>query len=132
MNIKQDSEVQIDLPRARYGNRPYTSQPGGCGQPGEYIHLTPDYLLNINGSVNTFGRPEKLFVTQWAHLRYGVFEEFGTAGDPIYPLFYRSSTLDVKLSIAPNTCHNINPRFSVKYIHLHIISLIICKPVIIY
>ncbi len=31
-------------------NVPYTLQSGGCGQPGEYIHFTPDYILNMSQS----------------------------------------------------------------------------------
>ena len=30
-----------------YGERPYTVQTGGCGELGEYIHVTPDYLLKV-------------------------------------------------------------------------------------
>ena len=32
---------------SQHGDVPYTVQSGGCAQPGEYIHLTPDYLHNI-------------------------------------------------------------------------------------
>ena len=27
-----------------WGDKPYTLQPGMCGQEGDYIHLTPDYI----------------------------------------------------------------------------------------
>lgn len=36
----------MDVSNAVYGNQPYTEQPGGCGDPGRYIHLTPDYLTD--------------------------------------------------------------------------------------
>ena len=29
-----------------WGDTPYTLQPGGCGEEGDYIHLTPSFLLN--------------------------------------------------------------------------------------
>ncbi|KAK8733586.1 hypothetical protein OTU49_006374, partial [Cherax quadricarinatus] len=38
------SDIRVDLPHAIYKNQPYTEQPGECGEPGEYIHLTPEYL----------------------------------------------------------------------------------------
>ena len=27
-----------------WGDEPYTLQPGMCGQEGDYIHLTPNYI----------------------------------------------------------------------------------------
>lgn len=42
----QSSEIRVDVSNAAYGGQPYTDQPGGCGVPGRYIHLTPEYLLN--------------------------------------------------------------------------------------
>jgi hypothetical protein len=29
-------------------------QLGGCGDPGEYIHLTPDYVMNFDSEFNIF------------------------------------------------------------------------------
>ena len=46
--IFQDAEVQVDLPNWKFGDRPYTVQLGGCGDPGEYIHLTPNYVMNFD------------------------------------------------------------------------------------
>lgn len=45
----------------------------------------------------------KVFVHEWAHYRYGVFDEYGTPGDPEFPLFYRSQATQ---SIVPNICVN--------------------------
>ena len=28
-----------------WGDVPYTLQPGGCGQEGDYVHFTADYIL---------------------------------------------------------------------------------------
>jgi len=51
--------VQIDLPNWRYGDEPYTVQLGGCGDAGQYIHITPNYLMNIDSADNNqqFGPP---------------------------------------------------------------------------
>lgn len=46
---------------------------------------------------------------EWAHYRYGVFDEYGTAGDPEHPLFYRPQyTRD----IVPNLCTNEQPIYT--------------------
>lgn len=45
-----------------------------------------------------------MFVHEWSHLRYGVFDEYGEPGDAEFPLFYEQ---------APNLCTNAPPQFSV-------------------
>ena len=76
---------------------------GGCGSTGEFIHLTPDYLMHINGTSETqFGPHENVFVHEWAKLRYGVFDEYGYPGDEQVSDFTHFSTftfLYVVLSI---------------------------------
>ncbi|XP_069497628.1 calcium-activated chloride channel regulator 1-like [Ambystoma mexicanum] len=59
----------------KYGDDPYTLQYGGCGQPGKYIHLTPNFLLN-DDLIDVYGLRGRLFVHEWAHLRWGVFDEY--------------------------------------------------------
>ena len=54
----QDGSFRVDLPSALYLDTPYTVQPGGCGDPGEYTHVTPAFLENLDGSTtNVFGPP---------------------------------------------------------------------------
>ena len=61
MNISQDGHVQVYSANPVYGNSPYTVQAGGCGSTGELIHVTPEYLINLNGtSTNQFGPPGNL------------------------------------------------------------------------
>ncbi len=59
----QLADVRVAPPRSTYGNMPYTIQSGGCGQPGEYIHLTPDYLRTLTdpNNTSTFGPPGNQF-----------------------------------------------------------------------
>ena len=87
---------------------PYTLQPGGCKERGEYIHITPDFLTHLNTSTaDTFGPLEKVFVHEWAKFRYGVFEEYGYPGDSQYPLFYYEKVFTddgVKNELQPNFC----------------------------
>ena len=64
-----------------YGARPYTQQSRGCGQPGDYTGLPFNFLTTWNNTWETFGDPAKLFVKEWAKLRYGIFDEIGFAGE---------------------------------------------------
>ena len=66
-----------------YGARPYTQQSRGCGQPGDYTGLPFNFLTTWNNTWETFGDPAKLFVKEWAKLRYGIFDELGFAGKAI-------------------------------------------------
>ena len=42
-----------------HGDTPYTRQLGGCGDVGEFIHLTPFYVSTINEVSNqeNYGKP---------------------------------------------------------------------------
>ncbi|KAM4641317.1 calcium-activated chloride channel regulator 1-like [Discoglossus pictus] len=71
------ADVIIANPYFKYGDEPYTLQYGGCGDPGKYIHFTPDFLLRDSVS-KVYGPPERVFVHEWSHLRWGVFDEYNT------------------------------------------------------
>ncbi|XP_069593607.1 calcium-activated chloride channel regulator 1-like [Ranitomeya imitator] len=73
----EKADIIISSPILKFGDSPYTAQYRGCGEQGEYIHLTPDYLLNANLS-SVYGSPGRTFVHEWAHLRWGVFDEYST------------------------------------------------------
>ena len=38
------------------------------------------FLVEWNKTVETWGSPAKMFVHEWAKLRYGIFDEFGFPG----------------------------------------------------
>ena len=70
----EDGLIRVDNPNPLYQDSPYTSQLGGCGSLGEYMHLTPNYLTHINQeSDTTFGPHNNIFVHEWAKLRYLSF-----------------------------------------------------------
>ncbi|XP_046647883.1 calcium-activated chloride channel regulator family member 3-like [Daphnia pulicaria] len=105
----QDADIRIDLPNWKRGDKPYSVQFGGCGDPGEYIHLTPSYVMNFDSEPNVFkyGPAGKVFVREWARLRYGVFEEHGYTGDDAsFPMFYRSASTQQTADLVPNVCSN--------------------------
>ncbi|XP_068095976.1 calcium-activated chloride channel regulator 1-like [Hyperolius riggenbachi] len=69
------ADVIIAKPYLKYGDDPYTLQYGGCGDPGKYIHFTPTFLLN-DTLLSVYGPRGRVFVHEWAHLRWGVFDEY--------------------------------------------------------
>ncbi|XP_028643985.1 calcium-activated chloride channel regulator 3A-1-like [Grammomys surdaster] len=76
---KQESYDQADVivadPHLKYGDDPYTLQYGQCGDRGQYIHFTPNFLVNEN-MTDIYGPRGRVFVHEWAHLRWGVFDEY--------------------------------------------------------
>ncbi|KAL8587151.1 hypothetical protein ACOMHN_026119 [Nucella lapillus] len=80
------AQIIIDHPNTAYGDAPYVKQYAECGQPGLYIHLTPTYLKD-NDVINKWGPPEKTLVHEWAHLRWGLFDEYPI--DPQDAEFYQ-------------------------------------------
>ncbi|XP_051021569.1 calcium-activated chloride channel regulator 3A-1-like [Acomys russatus] len=76
---KRESYDQADVivadPYLKYGDDPYTLQYGQCGDPGQYIHFTPKFLTE---NLSMYGPRGRVFVHEWAHLRWGVFDEYNT------------------------------------------------------
>ncbi|XP_063590518.1 calcium-activated chloride channel regulator 4A-like [Penaeus indicus] len=104
----EDSEIRVDARNVVYGDQPYTDQPGGCGVPGRYIHLTPEYLTD-DAQAAWWGPRNKTLVHEWAKLRWGVFDEIGYPHDPTFPLFYWNTQITVdgiENVVIPNYCAN--------------------------
>ncbi|XP_012371953.2 calcium-activated chloride channel regulator 2 [Octodon degus] len=57
------------------GDDPYTLQYRGCGKEGKYIHFTSNFLLNDDLTAG-YGSRGRVFAHEWAHLRWGVFDEY--------------------------------------------------------
>ncbi|XP_004603680.2 calcium-activated chloride channel regulator 4-like [Sorex araneus] len=62
-------------------DEPYTRHFSQCGEKGEFIHLTPNFLLG--NKQNEYGPSGRLLVHEWAHLRWGVFDEYNE-DEPFY------------------------------------------------
>lgn len=104
----EDSEIRVDARNVVYGDQPYTDQPGGCGVPGRYIHLTPEYLTDDSAAA-WWGPRNKTLVHEWAKLRWGVFDEIGYPHDPTFPLFYWNTQITadgIEDVVIPNYCAN--------------------------
>ncbi|XP_060799224.1 calcium-activated chloride channel regulator 1-like [Neoarius graeffei] len=78
----EKGRIIIDNPHPSFGDDPYTRQTKGCGEEGDYIHFTPNFLLN-NDLIQVYGPRGQVFVHEWAHLRWGVFDEYNKK-EPFY------------------------------------------------
>ena len=90
------ADVWVSGPHPIHGERPYTQQSRGCGQPGDFVSLPFQYLTSQRDNASTGGGdPARLFVHEWAKLRYGVYDEFGYGRDLFYPshFFHGGSVL---------------------------------------
>uniref|UniRef100_A0A8C5RBE8 Calcium-activated chloride channel N-terminal domain-containing protein n=1 Tax=Leptobrachium leishanense TaxID=445787 RepID=A0A8C5RBE8_9ANUR len=76
------ADVIIATPFLKYGDDPYTLQYGRCGEPGKYIHFTPNFLLD-DSLLSAYGDRGRVFVHEWAHFRWGIFDEYNSE-NPYY------------------------------------------------
>ncbi|XP_056379201.1 calcium-activated chloride channel regulator 1-like [Hyla sarda] len=76
------ADIIIADPTLKYADDPYTLQYGGCGKPGQYIHLTPNFMTD-DSLISVYGPRGRVFVHEWAHLRWGVFDEY-SLDNPFY------------------------------------------------
>nr|XP_006205987.1 calcium-activated chloride channel regulator 4 [Vicugna pacos] len=75
------ADVLVAPPTLPGRDEPYTKQFTACEEKGEYIHLTPDFVLGKKQ--DEYGPSGRLFVHEWAHLRWGVFDEYND-DEPFY------------------------------------------------
>ncbi|XP_073499253.1 calcium-activated chloride channel regulator 3A-1-like [Phyllobates terribilis] len=71
----QKASVIISSSNINYGNDPYTLHYKGCGNKGKYIHFTPEFLMD-DGLLPVYGPRGKVFLHEWAHFQWGVFDEY--------------------------------------------------------
>ncbi|KAM9324776.1 calcium-activated chloride channel regulator 1-like [Gastrophryne carolinensis] len=71
------ADVIIATPHLKNGDDPYTLQYGLCGDNGRYIHFTPDFLVD-DKLIAIYGPRGRVFVHEWAHYRWGVYDEYNT------------------------------------------------------
>ena len=75
------------------------------------FQISEKFLVNqVNSSNSVFGPPGQNFLYEWTKFRYGVFEEHGYPGDPLYPMFYSKQIFTAegaRTDIRPNFCSNL-------------------------
>ncbi|CAM9589743.1 unnamed protein product [Lampetra fluviatilis] len=76
------AEVRIASLDDPVDDSPYTHQYGLCGEPGQYIQLTPNFLLD-DKNLDAYGPRGRAFVHEWGHLRWGLFDEYNE-DEPFY------------------------------------------------
>ncbi|XP_067929386.1 calcium-activated chloride channel regulator 1-like [Watersipora subatra] len=81
------ARILIAQKNLAYGDTPYTLQPRGCGEEGDYIHLTPNFLTTSQTIRHPY-RPAKKLVKEFAKLRWGVFDEDISIADGEMPQLY--------------------------------------------
>ena len=117
--VYNDGQIVVEKANVLYQNAPYTLQSSECGNLGKFIHLTPEYLLNLNDyngdAEEIFGPHENIFVHEWAKLRYGVFEEYGYPGDLVFPLFTHEPSGDDAYEVEPNFNTNLPLKGELRY-----------------
>ncbi|KAM5256996.1 calcium-activated chloride channel regulator 1 [Ctenodactylus gundi] len=70
----KNADVLVAEPNPPGNDEPYTEQVGMCGERGDRIHFTPDFLAGKK--TPQYGPQGRAFVHEWAHLRWGVFDEY--------------------------------------------------------
>ncbi|CAM9589700.1 unnamed protein product [Lampetra fluviatilis] len=83
------AEVLIALRDDPDDDSPYTHQYGLCGDPGQYIQLTPNFLLNDN-NLDAYGPRGRTFVHEWGHLRWGLYDEYNND----IPFYFESGKVE--------------------------------------
>uniref|UniRef100_A0A671S880 Calcium-activated chloride channel regulator 4-like n=1 Tax=Sinocyclocheilus anshuiensis TaxID=1608454 RepID=A0A671S880_9TELE len=82
-------ESIVSVTSSTNNTEPYTKQYGECGAEGEYIHFTPEYLLN-DTFIQLYGSRGRVFVHEWAHLRWGVYDEYSEEK----PFYYSNGRIE--------------------------------------
>nr|XP_045589593.1 calcium-activated chloride channel regulator 4-like [Procambarus clarkii] len=85
-----EGHIRITEPHPVFGARPWTQQSQGCGRPGDFIQLSGDLLRPVSN--DSHAHAARLLLAEWAKFRWGVFDERGHAGDPLFPPTYRDPT----------------------------------------
>uniref|UniRef100_A0A8C1MVS4 Chloride channel accessory 1 n=1 Tax=Cyprinus carpio TaxID=7962 RepID=A0A8C1MVS4_CYPCA len=83
------AKIIIDKANPAYGDEPYTNQYGECGAEGQYIHFTPNFIRDTT-LIKPYGSKGKVFVHEWAHLRWGVYDEY--SGEK--PFYYSNGNIE--------------------------------------
>ncbi|DAA31315.1 calcium-activated chloride channel regulator 4 precursor [Bos taurus] len=95
------ADVRVAPPTLPGRDEPYTKQFTACEEKGEYIHFTPDFVLG--NKQNEFGPSGRLLVHEWAHLRWGVFDEYND-DEP----FYRAKSRKIEATRCSTSITGLN------------------------
>ncbi|CAN7989118.1 unnamed protein product, partial [Ixodes hexagonus] len=103
----RDADVRLEPQGSPFGENPFTVQHAGCGQQSKRTVISAGFLrLADEGGPRAamYGPPERAFVREWSHLRYGVFNEAGYPGDPLYPAYTARTGSSDPTDVVLTTC----------------------------
>ena len=93
-------------------------------QKKKYIawQTSQNFLNQHVNQSSVFGPPGQVFLYEWSKFRYGVFEEHGYPGDPLYPMFYSKQIFTAQGArnvVKPNLCTNVEPTGLIIHLIMH-------------
>ncbi len=97
-NGVQTADVAITAgPHPVFGDRPWASQFGGCGERGSRVEISHSSLFPNNENRTSENDIEEAFLKEWIKYRFGVFEErgFATSSESVYPALISEGEFDV-------------------------------------
>ena len=89
LSLSQDTDIHIGQDHPVHRKSPFTQQSRGCGLQGDFISFPYRFFTEWNRTWSVYGNPAKVFVHEWSKYRYGIFDEFGFAGDKLFPNYYK-------------------------------------------
>ncbi|XP_070558062.1 calcium-activated chloride channel regulator 1-like [Ptychodera flava] len=106
------ANVLIDEPNPQWWHNPYTKQTLPCGEPAQYIHLTPEFITERDFSEYLWGESGKAVIHEWGHLRWGLFDEYPISTDENFYFDENGHTQPTRCSAAvTGQCADINKNY---------------------
>ncbi|KAH9381425.1 hypothetical protein HPB48_008995 [Haemaphysalis longicornis] len=102
-------DLKLEPQGGPFGDNPFTVQHAGCGMAGKRLALSAGFLtlLEEGGTAaSKYGPPDRVFVREWGHYRYGVFSETGYTGDMLYPAYRARPGGTDAADVTLTTCTN--------------------------
>lgn len=107
--LHRDADLKLEPQGGPFGDNPFTVQHAGCGMAGKRLALSAGFLtlLEEGGTAaSKYGPPDRVFVREWGHYRYGVFSETGYTGDMLYPAYRARPGGTDAADVTLTTCTN--------------------------
>lgn len=92
MHMFQSADMVVQAHPVYGVSTPITLQSRGCGGRGDVIAIPYNFISEWNTTVETHGDPGKILAHQFVKLRFGIFDEKGFPGDPLYPVHYKANS----------------------------------------
>ncbi|XP_057365303.1 calcium-activated chloride channel regulator 1-like isoform X2 [Daphnia carinata] len=94
------ADIRITPDHPVFGNQPHSFQYGGCQEPGLSINVPSTFVSNFTDLMKA-----RIMAREWAHYRYGVFDEGGIPDDERHPSGYMMfQTENSDKVMRANTC----------------------------